>query len=76
MTSPIKPEYEKYDSPMALAKDPDLSKSRKEELLKKWYEDEEALARATAEGLGGGEDNHLKNVAEALDLLGLKPPLA
>jgi len=65
MTS-IVPEYEKYGSPAKLAGDSGLSHAKKVELLGKWRDDENALIRASAEGLNGGEDNNLRDVLKAL----------
>ena len=62
----MKNEYEKYPSPQALAADETLSQAKRIELLKSWVEDEEALARGAAEGMAGGEENHLKSAQTAL----------
>lgn len=62
----MKQNYEKYDNPEALVADDSLSKSKKIELLTEWVEDEEALVRGSAEGMDGGEENHLKSAQTAL----------
>ena len=66
MTSSVKTEYEKYGTPATLVADENLSNNEKIRLLEIWRDDEEALARAAAEGLNGGEDNNLANVLKAL----------
>jgi len=62
----MKQNYEKYESPEALIADETLSDSKKKEFLAQWIEDEEALVRGSAEGLEGGEENHLKSAQTAL----------
>jgi len=62
----MKQDYEKYDNPNALVADNSLSDAKKKELLIQWIEDEEALVRGSAEGMGGGEENHLKTAQTAL----------
>lgn len=62
----MKQDYEKYETPYALVEDDSLSDSKKIELLTEWVEDEEALVRGSAEGMGGGEENHLKRAQTAL----------
>ncbi len=69
MPNSVQTEYANFDSPAALAKDPALSKSEKIRLLKIWYEDEEQLCIASAEGMIGGVDSQLKYVQKALDSL-------
>lgn len=69
MTSTVKPEYEKYESPEDLVADKDLSKTEKVKLLQCWHDDEEALIRASAEGLSGGEPSRLHDVLEVLKKL-------
>lgn len=66
MTSSLKPNYEKYISPAKLAADKALSKAEKVKLLQCWHDDEEALIRASAEGLSGGEPSRLQEVLEVL----------
>ncbi|WP_416876979.1 hypothetical protein [Litorimonas sp.] len=62
----MKQDYEKYDNPEALVADESLSDAKKKELLTQWIEDEEALVRGSAEGMDGGEENHLKSAQTAL----------
>ena len=62
----MKQDYEKYDNPDALIADDSLSDAKKTELLEQWIEDEEALVRGSAEGIQGGEENHLKSAQTAL----------
>lgn len=66
MTPSVKTEYDKYGSPATLVADEILSDKEKVRLLEIWRDDEEALARAAAEGLDGGKDNHLADVLKAL----------
>lgn len=66
MTSSIIPEYEKYGTPRKLATDNSLSSAQKVKLLQCWHDDEEALIRASAEGLSGGEPSQLQEVLEVL----------
>jgi len=69
MTPPVKPDYEKYGTPAKLAEDQHLSDAEKVKLLQCWYDDEEALVRASAEGLSGGEPSRLQEVLEVLKKL-------
>jgi len=62
----MKQDYEKYDNPNALVADDSLSDAKKKEILKQWIEDEEALIRGSAEGIQGGEENHLQSAQTAL----------
>lgn len=62
----MKQDYEKYDNPDALVADDSLSDEKKKELLTQWIEDEEALVRGSAEGIQGGEENHLQSAQTAL----------
>lgn len=62
-------DYKRYDSPKAIETDQDLSTEKKIELLKIWMADEEALLRATSEGLNGGRKPKLKDVQAALSNL-------
>ncbi len=62
----MKQDYEKYDNPDALIADDSLSDAKKTKLLEQWIEDEEALVRGSAEGIQGGEENHLKSAQTAL----------
>lgn len=66
MTSPIKPNYKTYDTPEKLAADSSLSNEEKVRLLQCWHDDEEALIRASAEGLSGGQPSQLQEVLEVL----------
>lgn len=61
--------YSDYDTPNAVVKDKTLSREEKVSFLKKWKADEEALQRATSEGLNGGETSELRDVQKALDSL-------
>ena len=69
MSNSVQTEYASYESPSALAEDVNLSKSEKIRILKIWYEDEEQLCIASAEGMIGGTDSQLKYVQKALDSL-------
>lgn len=66
MSAPARPEYEKYDSPAKLAADTHLSDAEKVRLLQQWHDDEEALLRASCEGLPSSGDYQLQDVLEAL----------
>lgn len=59
----------KYTSPTDLLRDETLSHDQKVEMLNQWREDEEALQRATEEGMEGGERPDLKRVQNALNTL-------
>ena len=62
--------YQDYETPTQLISDRDLMLDEKIQLLESWVESEEALARAAAEGLSGGEQGNLARVQKAL--MGLK----
>ncbi|WP_026941567.1 hypothetical protein [Hellea balneolensis] len=66
MTSPVKLDYKKYGTPAKLTADKSLSDAEKVKLLQCWHDDEEALIRASAEGLSGGEPSRLQEVLEVL----------
>lgn len=59
-------EYSKYAKPDDVLSSTSLNQKQKVELLKKWAVDEEALQRAAAEGLNGGESHNLQAVQNAL----------
>ena len=61
--------YEDYKTPTEVLTDDSLSKDQKIEILKQWCEDEEALLRASGEGLEGGERPNLQQVRKALETL-------
>ena len=61
------PYYGKYSSPEDLVDDDTLRRDEKIEMLNQWREDEEALQRATEEGMEGGERPNLKRVQNALN---------
>lgn len=69
MTASVRPEYEQYGTPAALLANETLDKAEKIRLLEKWRDDEDALIRATAEGLDGGEASNLADVLKALKKL-------
>lgn len=54
-----------YSAPRDVISDPDLSHRQKRDVLKAWRQDAERLAESTAEGMGGGEPAHLREVALA-----------
>lgn len=60
-------EYDKYDSPTELLADTSLTQDKKIELLEAWCADEEALIRASDEGLDGGERPDLRHIQLALE---------
>ena len=62
--------YQDYETPTQLISDRNLTRGEKINLLERWVENEEALARAATEGLAGGEQGNLALVQKAL--LGLK----
>ena len=66
MTTSVKAEYERYETPALLAADRNLSQDTKLRLLQSWHDDEEALIRASAEGLSGGKPSRLSEVLEVL----------
>lgn len=66
MSAPAKPEYEKYGSPAELAANVNLSDAEKLRLLQQWHDDEEALLRASCEGLPSSGGYQLQDVLEAL----------
>jgi hypothetical protein len=57
-----------YPSPEYLAQS-DLSHAQKLRLLERWKADEEALMRATGEGMGGGQPTMIARVERALESL-------
>ena len=69
MTASVRAEYEQYGTPAALLANEALDKAEKIRLLEKWRDDEDALIRATAEGLDGGEASNLGDVLKALKKL-------
>ncbi len=71
MSTTMQAEYSPYETPKDLLADRSISNKEKIRLLKIWQKDEEALIRASSEGLSGGEDNQLKAVQNALDSLGV-----
>lgn len=58
-----------FDTPMEVVGAPDLSKSEKIEILKRWELDARALQRATDESMSGGEQPPLDAVNQALSIL-------
>jgi hypothetical protein len=56
---------ETFATPMDVVKTPLLPDEDKKHALETWEQDEEALQRATGEGMGGGERPHLRSVKEA-----------
>ncbi len=62
-------DYQKYDAPSEIINDDSLTRAQKINLLKTWAADATALARASAEGLNGGEQGQLKSVNKALHAL-------
>ncbi|WP_371395350.1 hypothetical protein [Fretibacter rubidus] len=61
--------YQKYDKPDDIVNDTSLTDGQKKSLLDAWMVDARALARASAEGLNGGEQPQLKSVTDALNAL-------
>ncbi len=61
--------YSNYSNPNELIRDTSLSRERKLALLSRWKIDEEALQRATSEGLNGGYKSQLRSVQKAIDTL-------
>ena len=59
-------DYQNYETPTQLLTDKNLSKNEKIALFECWAADEEALARAEAEGLEGGEQNRLAEIQKIL----------
>jgi hypothetical protein len=55
-----------YKQPSDVSNDSRLNESDKRKVLEAWKADEEALLRASDEGLDGGEQPHLKSVAKEL----------
>lgn len=64
--SPKPYEYKKYGTPAELLADKTISDAKKKTLLEQWHEDEEALLRASGEGLPSDGDYQLHEVLEAL----------
>ncbi|RKQ69410.1 hypothetical protein DES40_2210 [Litorimonas taeanensis] len=58
--------YQQFDNPSDIVDASTLSAETKEALLTQWVEDEEALTRASNEGLNGGERPHLRAAQAAL----------
>ena len=58
--------YDDYETPKAVLQDTNLTTAQKKKMLKAWRVDAEALARAAAEGLSGGEQSRLDAVTNAL----------
>ncbi|NNC37751.1 MAG: hypothetical protein HKO02_09865 [Hyphomonadaceae bacterium] len=65
----MKTPQDKYGSPSNVIADKALSISEKKEILRTWIDSEEALARATAEGLDGGRQSMLRSLQLALQSL-------
>ena len=61
--------YKNYETPDQILNDDNLSVEIKNDLLKTWKVDEEALQRAASEGLNGGEYAQLQAVQKALSSL-------
>ncbi len=59
----------KFTSPEEVLGDETLTCDEKVEMLTQWREDEEALQRATEEGMEGGSRPDLKRVQNALNTL-------
>lgn len=59
-------DYTSYDRPEDITGDDSLSHTQKMVLLEAWAEDEEAKARATAEGLDGGNDTQLRAIRKLM----------
>jgi hypothetical protein len=54
-----------YANPQDVAGDMRLSKEERLEILAAWEQDARRLAESTSEGMGGGEDSRLREVAKA-----------
>lgn len=60
----IDPQAE-YDAPLDVLEDTRLTLEQKRSILESWELDARRLAEATAEGMAGGEDSQLREVALA-----------
>lgn len=58
-----------FQSPMEIAKHPDLGESDKIKLLRAWETDAVELETASNENMSGGEPSRLREVKEALRTL-------
>ena len=65
---------EAFASPEELVARPDLSRSEKVDLLRRWHDDACELSVAEEEGMGGGEPSLLERVSAALASLEKAPP--
>ena len=54
-----------YDAPIDVLKDGRLNHEQRRSVLESWELDALRLAEAAAEGMAGGEDNRLREVAKA-----------
>jgi hypothetical protein len=54
-----------YEAPFDVLDDLRLNHDQRQSVLESWELDARRLAEATAEGMAGGEDSHLREVAEA-----------
>lgn len=61
--------HDTYNSPTDVMIDKSINQDEKIKILESWCEDEEGLIRASAEGMAGGEQPHLKQAKEALETL-------
>ena len=58
-----------YETPKDVAVDDRWSSDQKQEILQAWKLNEEALLRASNEGMDGGERPHLQLVVDELEKL-------
>lgn len=58
-----------YETPKDVTADAKWSAEQKQEILQAWKLNEEALLRASGEGMDGGERPHLQQVGDELEKL-------
>lgn len=56
-----------FPTPKDVLKHPQLNSEQKRRILESWKVDEQELATATAENMGGGNSNRLPQVLAALE---------
>lgn len=55
-----------FESPAEVLHEPDLSVHLKQKILENWKAEASHMARSTAESMGGGEPDHLREITQAL----------
>lgn len=55
-----------FETPAQVVEDPNLSVHLKQKILESWKAEASHMAESVAENMGGGEDNRLREISQAL----------